>query len=137
MNEPGKRAEALRASHAARARAAPRRGLGRSRDGEGFAEPRVFGRARGGRRGCAFARAPVPWSSVEAFCFHHAHVATHRHIVTRPHAPPLVPEAAAVSAAAVSAAAAPARGGSRLAAPPRGHARRGEGSEGRFRNDET
>ena len=37
----------------------------------------------------ALSRAPpVPWSSVEAFCFHHAHVATHRHIVTRPHAPP-------------------------------------------------
>ena len=76
----------------------------------------------------ALSRAPpVPWSSVEAFCFHHAHVATHRHIVTRPHAPPLVPEAAAVSAAAVSAAAAPARGGSRLAAPREGTPGAGKG----------
>ena len=81
----------------------------------------------------ALSRAPpVPWSSVEAFCFHHAHVATHRHIVTRPHAPPLVPEAAAVSAAAVSAAAAPARGGSRLAAPREGTPGAGKGARGGF-----
>jgi hypothetical protein len=81
----------------------------------------------------ALSRAPpVPWSSVEAFCFHHAHVATHRHIVTRPHAPPLVPEAAAVSATVVSAAAAPARGGSRLAAPREGTPRAGKGARGGF-----
>ena len=98
----------------------------------GFAEPRVFGRARGGRRGCAFARAARPLVQRGGFLFFTTRTATHRHIVTRPHAPPLVPEAAGVSAAAVSAAAAPARGDRASLPPARARPARGKGSEGGF-----